>query len=163
MHSWPRAVIRTFAVLNILLGLFGLLALLTSAYGRLRIDPWRQDPPYFAQAYYLQSVINLIFVVTAIWVGPQLWRLRPRAKAICNILFCAEIGYFWAGVIIFLVGVLHGGEASVLSHALEVSGGAGNMGIGLQLATGYPLIALVGINIAYRRLKSQTPAVAQTV
>jgi len=159
MRSWPRVVIRTFAVLNMLLGIEGLLALLISAYARVRADPWPQDPPYFAEAYYLQAVINLALALITAWAAPYLWRLQERGRTMCNVLFCGEIVYFWATSLFFAFSFLFHGKESAFCHALAVSGGAGNMGIGLQLATAYPLVGIVLINLAYRRLGGPTPVV----
>jgi hypothetical protein len=152
MESWARPVIRTFAALTLFFGLTGLLLLLASLYLRLRTNAWDQDPAYFAQAFYLGSGINLVFVLAAIWVGPQLWCLRPRAKTVCNFLFCAEIAYLCA--LVLATTALFNGKPSALSEFALRSAGPGNAGIGLQLLCGYPLAALVGINVAYGRLKS---------
>jgi hypothetical protein len=152
MQRWPRVAIRTFAVLNIFLGVFGLLALLSSMYGRVRLNPWSQNPPYFAQAYYLQAAMNLVFVLIAIWTGPHLWRLRERGRTICNILFCAEIAYFWGGTLLCTLAFFIQGKEPLFCHALAVSAGGGNMGVVLQQITAYPLIALIVLNLAYARL-----------
>lgn len=154
MKSWPRTVIRTFAVLSILFGVDGLLSLLSSVYIHIRVNAWDQSPRHFAEIYFLRSAINLVFVLTAIWVGPQLWRLRPRARVIANVLFSAEILYFGADLAGFLILHFLGAKGATLSLALGASEGSGSMGVALQNITAYPLIALVGINIAYRRLKS---------
>jgi hypothetical protein len=155
MGSWPRFVIRTFAVLNMCFGLSGLLVLVVYQYVPLEVmNPWDQHPPYFVKAYYFQVAINLVFVLTAIWSAFPLWRLRQLGKTICNILFCGEIGYFWVGASAFAISALLNIKPSVVSEFILGSAGPGNTGIGLQLVCGYPLIALVGINIGYRRLKS---------
>jgi hypothetical protein len=154
MNTRPRLVIRAFAVLNIFLGVVGLLALLSSIYGQVRINPWDQNPPYFAQVYYLRCAINLVLVAGVIWAGPQLWLLRERGRRFCNILFSAQIGYF---VVDVLIGVIRGffqlgAPVSDVRRALGATAGTGNMGLGPQLIIVYPILALVLVNKAYGKL-----------
>lgn len=157
MPSWPYKLIRTFAVLNMVFGVIGIGAVLSFLYGRLWLGRLPLASPYYAETYFFQSGINVLFTLAAIWVGPQLWQFRPRARTICNVLFCGEIAYFCGGVILFVIATVWDGELSVLSNAVESSGATGDVGIVLQLAIGYPLIALIGINLAYRRLRVQPP------
>ena len=155
MPFWPYKLIRIFAVFNIAFGIIGIAAVLSFLYGRLWLGNLPLALPYYAEAYLFKSGINVLFALAAIWAGPQLWRFRPRAKTVCNVLFCGEIAYFCAGVVLFVIATLWDGKLSVLSNAVERSAATADVGIVLQLATGYPVIALVGINLAYKRISSR--------
>jgi len=150
---WPAVTIRVFAVLNLLLGLEGFASLLNSVTLRLTYDPWPQDPPYLAQAYYFRSAINLVFIVLTILGGLDLWRVDRRGWTVCKVLFIGQIAYFFLldGFAFLLLWPM-GGRASLVSMALGASAGTGNMGTALQTITGYPVIALIGLKIAFGRL-----------
>jgi hypothetical protein len=150
--SWPAATIRAFAILNLLMGLEGLAALLDSVITRLTCDPWPQDPPYLAQAYYMRSAINLVFVILTIVSGVYLWRLRRRGWTMCKVLFIGQIAYFFIDWFDFLLSWVMGEQGALLSRAFGASGGTGNMGTAIQTITAYPVIALIGLMIAYGRL-----------
>jgi hypothetical protein len=149
---WPAVTIRIFAVLNLLLGLEGLAALLHSLTNGLVYDPWSQDPLYYAQAYYFRSAINLVFVVFTILGGLYLWRVDRRGWTVCKVLFIGEIAYFFLGWFDFVFYWVLGEQARAVRMALAASAGTGNMGTVLQTITGYPVIALIGLKIAYSKL-----------
>ena len=162
--KWPAIVIRVFGVLNVLMGLIGVAALMTSLILRLQFDPWPQDPLYLAQAYYIRSGINLVFVVLTILGGIYLLRVQQRGWTVCKVLFFGEIAYFFVGWYDFLLYWALGDQARLILKAFGASGGTGNMGTGIQIITGYPVIALIGLSIAYARLRhapTSTGRVAQ--
>ncbi len=150
--AWPARTIRVFAILNLLMGLFGLFAVLNSVAVALRFEPWSQDPLYYAQAYYIRSAINFVFVLLTLLGGIYLWRVDRRGWAICKVLFFGQIAYFLLNWLKYLVLWPMGDEAPIVSRALGASAGTGNMGTGLQTITGYPVIALIGLKIAFSRL-----------
>jgi hypothetical protein len=150
--SWPAVIIRIFAAINLLMGLVGLVALWASVRTTLKFDPWSQDPPFYAQAYYTRSGINVVFVVLTILGGLYLWRLGRRGWTVCKVLFIAQIVYFFIGWFDFLLPLAMGDRASAVSRAFGACRGTGDMGTNLQVITGYPVIALIGLKIAYGRL-----------
>ena len=70
---------------------------------------------------------------------------------VCNVVFVAEILYF------VIIGFLWGSLPRPISMSVAAATGVGNMGLGPQLASAYPLIALVCLNAARWRLKRQRP------
>jgi hypothetical protein len=160
-RSWPVVTIRVFAVLNLVMGLLGFALLLNSIGIRLTYSPWPQDPPYLAQAYYVRSAINLLFVVLTLLGGIYLWGLRGGGWNLCKVLFISEIAYFFLNWFDYpLLLLAFGSKASLVSMALAASEGTGNMGTGPQTLTGYPVIALVALKIAYGRLPHTRKATA---
>jgi hypothetical protein len=63
---------------------------------------------------------------------------------VCNILFVAEIVYF---VCISLWS----------NSSIAAATGVGNLGITVNLLTGYPIVALIGLNLENRRLRQFAP------
>ena len=151
--SWPAVTIRVFAVLNLLMGLLGFAALLDSIIRRLMYNPWPQEPPYLAQAYYVRSIINFFFVILTVVGGIFLWRKRWRGWVICKVLFIGQIAYFLADLFRFPLLLLFGERGRLVSKALGASWGTGNMGTVFQTLTGYPVIALIGLKIAFGKLQ----------
>jgi len=161
--SWPPVTIRIFAGLNLLMGLVGLILLLGSVRTTLTFDPWSQDPPFYAQAYYIRTGINVVFLVLTILGAVHLWRLRRRGWTVCKVLFIGQIAYFFIDWFDFLLLWPMGDRASALSMAFAASAGTGNMGTNLQTITGYPVIALIALKIAYGRLlRGSTSAAGAT-
>ena len=151
-RSWPAVAIRVFAVLNLLMGLVGLAALSGSIANTLKYNLWDQDPPYYAQAYYIRSGINLVFVILTILGAFHLWHVRRRGWAMCKVLFIGQIAYFFIGWFDFLLYWILGDRAALVLKAFGASGGTGNMGTAIQIIAGYPVIALIGLKIAFGRL-----------
>jgi hypothetical protein len=159
---WPATTIRVFAILNLLFGLEGLAALIDSVSTRLMHDPWPQEPLYLAQAYYIRSGINLFFVALTLGSGIYLWRLHGRAWTMCKVLFIGEILYFldwWHDLPLYLAIPE---RASLISRAFGATVGTGNMGINLQTLTGYPVIALIGLKIAFSKLPRAPTSTPET-
>jgi hypothetical protein len=157
---WPVVTIRVFAVLNLLMGLAGFYALLSSIVIRLTYDPWPQNPLYLAQAYYFRSAINLFFVTLTILGGIYLWRVHPRGWTICRVLFISQIAYFFLDGFDFPLLLLLRDKASLVSRALAATAGTGNMGTAFQTLTGYPVIALIGLKIAFGKLQRSRASAA---
>jgi hypothetical protein len=136
-----------------LLALFGLNEIVAAVRLFRITPPHADDPPYFAQAFYAASAINLVCVVAVFVAGVYLWRVRRAGRILSNAAFTFELAYFFLDFsVIRLVLRIAGVGVAIGRDAIASVGGIGNMGIGLQIIIGYPLIALVVVNIAYRRL-----------
>jgi hypothetical protein len=160
---WPFHTIRVFAILNLLFGLEGLAALIDSVSTRLTHDRWPQEPLYLAQAYYIRSGISLFFVALTVVAGVYLWRLHGRAWTMCKVLFIGQILYFfdwWYELPLYLAMPE---RTSQISRAFGATAGTGDMGINLQTLTGYPVIALIGLKIAFSKLPRAPASTAETI
>jgi hypothetical protein len=95
------------------------------------------------------------FISTLIVAGVWLIRLFRRGVTLSNYLFTVEIA-FWLTYSLFSLGLkMHGGSAANLGMSMGAVAGVSGMATSAQLITGYPLIALVGLNIARRHLDRQ--------
>ncbi len=152
MRRWASVVLRAFAVVNVLfaaVGLYYLTRTVLHAYAR---TPLPDDPAYYSQALYARSSINLLFLLALLAGSAYLWRLQRWGIVLCNIVFAGEILYFLGGVFFIFFSILAGGKIALIGSSLAASAGTGNMGIAAQHLTGYPIIALIVLNIAYRKL-----------
>ena len=144
---WPSHTIRVFAVLNIIFGLVGFAAIFSIVTWNLSHEPWPNGPPFYAQVFYSRTAVNLAFVILLTVSGPYLWRLDKKGWTISKIVFFGEIIYFIVFDII---------PFPAIEKSLGESAGIGNMGTGPQTLTGYPVIALVALAIAFSRLRRST-------
>jgi len=152
-ESWPAVTIRVFAALNVLMGLVGFGALVDMVATMLMRDPWPQLPPFYAQAFYFRSALNLVFVVLTVLAGCFLWRGHSRGWAICKVAFIGQIVYFFLELLDSPMLMLFGSKAPLVSMALGASAGTGNVGTTLQTITGYPIIGLIGLKVAFTKLR----------
>ena len=152
--NWPSLVFRVFAIVNFVLAGVGLLFLAISILaGRLENT---SAYPYFLQAFWTMASINVALLALLIFGGIYLLQLRTLGVAVCNGVFVAEILYFIA------LGSLWGSGTSV-SRSVAAATGVGSTGLGPQLICGYPLIALICLNLARQRLNRHKPSDLGTV
>ncbi|MDE3179096.1 MAG: hypothetical protein KGM47_05485, partial [Acidobacteriota bacterium] len=112
---------------------------------------------YLAQAYYTMTSIDLVCLVVMLVAAVCLLRLRRLGLIICNYLFGFQIAYLFA----FAVLALGLPESSQLAKGLAGAFGIGTMGTALEGGFVYPVVALVALNVAYRRLTQPKSSCAE--
>jgi len=151
-QRWPKILLRAFGVGNLFHAVVGAYFLVD---GLARFLRRTGDPtvPYETSAYYTRWVVNLVFVALLLPSGALLLRLRRRGITFSNYLFGSEIAYFLGSAAMELaLSMSKNHELLLLGHSLAATAGIGNMGTALQLTTAYPLVALLALNLARRRL-----------
>jgi hypothetical protein len=149
MRLWKVAVIRALAIANaffVISGLYFLVGALRRNYEFGRLIP---AEPYYAQVFYARSLLNLGFLIGLAVASVAIWGLKPSGRRLCNAVFVGEILYFVSTLAFTMAIWSCGGSLGLLGQALAGSAGTGNMGIALQSVTGYPIIALVILNLAF--------------
>lgn len=153
MRSWPVITLRTFGVLHIVMALLGVSGDVWSylAYAPRALGP---DPryPYALQFYWIYAPVDLLCLVFLIRAGVALWQLESRGRWLSNVVLGFEVMWVLAQWETFILLPLWGGKVNLLVASMHTASGIGTMGSELQTLTGYPLIALLAINIAYRKL-----------
>jgi hypothetical protein len=156
-HNWPKALLRTFGWLHLGFGIFGFYFLLWAVV-RYAVN-WHEpsDPamPYTKEASLVRTAINLVFLVILMWAGLMLLRLRPQAVRASNSLFVAMIGYFFLDNFLFILEFSLFRHIGPVGSSIGATAGIGEMGTVLMFITGYPLIALLGLNLARKFLAKQ--------
>lgn len=151
---WPAVIFRVFGVGNLLLAgaavSFTLMSVGGLAMSTLRNTP---DTPYFLQAFTAMTAINFAFEITLAIAGIRLWQTKPKGVGICNALSPVEVLYFFLIIVLSLPAFP---RTSIMS--LAEATGVGNVGLTVQWISGYPLIALVVLNLVRRRLDSTVAA-----
>lgn len=109
--------------------------------------PYDPGQPYLPQAFYLFTAVEFTCLVTGLVSAVPLWRLKHGGLLLCNILFAFELLYLLAQASLVLV------LPASLSLSIAGASGIGGLGLAAQYVTGYPLIALIALNLAYRRLR----------
>lgn len=153
--SWPRKVVPALGTINILLGLAGIYALWAEFY-IFTHNPhdFVHRAPYLDEAFHATAAVDLVCLVTIIVGGILLLRIRRSGRVICNLLFSFEIAYW---LFIAALGLIPGGSGSFTPVIRSVAAAAvlGNLGMGPQMISAYPIIALVVLNLAYHRLNQK--------
>jgi hypothetical protein len=150
--DWSAVTYRAFATGNVLVVLVGLLFLVPTAwsvgFGAVENVPTNS---HFASWFWAMAFINLCFLALLVVGGVHLFRLWPSGVTMCNVVFVGEIiyfltiGFFWS--------------ALPVTSGVASATGVGNMGLSPQLISGYPLVALICLNLARRK---RTKALAIT-
>ncbi len=150
--EWPAVTYRVFAIGNFLAVLIGLLFLLPTAwivgFGAVENAPTN---PHFATWFWALASINLCFLALLVVGGVHLFQLRPSGVTICNAVFVGEVIYF------LVIGFLWSALPRPVAMGLAAATGVGSMGLSPQLISGYPLAALICLNLA-RRTRKRTHA-----
>jgi hypothetical protein len=144
--DWSATTYRIFAVGNLLFVVVGLVFLIPTAFtvatGTIEDA---STYPHFGYWFWTMFFINIGFLTLLLIAAIHLFHLRPTGVTICNIVFVGELSYFLA------IGLLW----FYLSNPSGIAGatGIGNMGVSPQVICGYPLVALVCLNLARRKRK----------
>jgi hypothetical protein len=149
MQIWRTFVFRALAIINAIfasLGSYFLVDALSRAHGR---SPHSVSPRYYLEVFYAMSAVNFLFLLGLLVASVYLWGLRRRGWVLCNIVFGAEILYFLLSTCFDTISFALPGNLPSIGLAMGAAGGTGNMGIATQIITGYPLIALIVMNVTY--------------
>jgi hypothetical protein len=148
MRDWGRTLVRSFGIANWLFGLTGTVILID---GLFRANHFGRNP-YDAKAYYFLVAMNALFLLGILLAGYWLILIRRRGVVFSNYVFSIEI-LFWVGLPIFDPLYMSGNATAVaISKSVGTVWGIGNMGTVFQFLTGYPLIALIALNLARKHL-----------
>lgn len=149
---WPSFVFRGFGIANFVFASLGLLFLAISVFAiRERGAGIGSQYPYFLLAFWTMTTVNLVLLTLFIFGGIRLIQLRTLGVGVCNAVFAAEIAYFMT------LGILcRATSPSSVSLSIAAATGVGSMGLSPQLICGYPLVALIFLNLARRRLQTIT-------
>jgi hypothetical protein len=153
MRDWGKALVRVFGVLNLLYGAAGAYFVLD---GVVRVS---QSVHHFAKfryepiAFDTELAINALFLAGLILAGYWLVRLDRRGIVLSNYVFSLEI-FFWlaTATVDLAFGMSHNRTAKEIGSSMAAVGGIANMGTVLQTITAYPIVGLVVLNIARRRM-----------
>ncbi len=160
MKNSAGKFVRVFGLLHAVYAVAGLTFALDSLH-RYSRRPIRTDELYFEpHAFYVSVVLNLFFISLLAISGIFLWRMDRRGVRLSNWLFSLEVIYWVAGAgLTLLLSLSHKPVMNVLGKSIAAVEGIGNMGIAPQILTGYPIIALVALNLLNRKLsRSEVPA-----
>ncbi|HEV2245538.1 MAG TPA: hypothetical protein VGW37_02695 [Terriglobia bacterium] len=149
MGVWRVRAIRALAIANGIFVLGGLYLLVDAIERNYEFGRLAPPEPYYAQVFYARSLLNLGFLVGLAVASVGIWRLMPSGRRLCNAVLVGGVLYVVSMSVFEVTTAFCGGTLELLGRALAASGGTGNMGIAPQVVTGYPVIALVILNLAF--------------
>jgi hypothetical protein len=155
MKRYSAIIVTVFGIANFLFAVWGGRFAYETVHNYYRATTRSSNPVVvthsFAVTFFTLTWINVIFLCLLICAGVFLLRFRLNGITFCMTVFAAEIGYF------ILTGPL---SMSGLSWFKDVGGaeGVGNMGLGPQILTGYPLIGLIILFLVRRNLRRDPEA-----
>jgi len=153
LRRWPIKMVRVIACLNLLFVVIGVCLLVVTWDHADRNHVPLQGPTYVVEVSKIRLVIDVVFLLALAFASIALWRLDRRAVAFCSIVFGCEVLYFLADPAIALfLSMGKAGMATGIGQSIAATYGTGNMDLTPQLLTGYPILALIFLNIASRRL-----------
>lgn len=145
-RKWPGGMLIGFGVANVAFAVAGLALTVPVMLSFHRTFGPSANEPYFSQAFFIMSSANVIFNALLGLAGVYLIRRTLKAVMFCNFLFPLEIVYFISLGAFWL--------DPRIGMSVGAATGIANMGISLQIITGYPIIALIGLNIAKAKYKT---------
>jgi hypothetical protein len=139
-------IFRAVGAFNIFFAIIGLgaLALQSWAFSLFPSEVTGGPGEPVKLAFRIGQVSSIVLLPLLAYFGLQLIRLRAKLIKPCAFLFVAEMVYFlliklfWPWI--FSRGML-----------IAIRGGLLNVGLGLQILTGYPLLALIALYVLYRK------------
>jgi hypothetical protein len=140
--SWVE---RILGILNLLFAAVGLVALLINFLGFHNLpSSFTGESPFLYRTLYPMSAASLILLVCLGYSGFQLLRGGRFASIICGVVFSAEIVFFVAYSVFWRL------PFSPIS-VVAVAAGLTNLGLALQIVTGYPVVGLISLRFLQPR------------
>ena len=148
LAKWAPFVLRGFGIANFIFASVGLFFLVASVFAiREKAVGNTLEQPYFLLAFWTLTTVNLVLLTLLAFAGIKLLQLRTLGVVVCNAVFATEIAYFMT------LGILwRAAPSPSVSMSIAAATGVGSMGLSPQLICGYPLVALIFLNLARRQL-----------
>ncbi len=150
-----KRLIQLFGFLGVVLGAFGLILIAAGIVRFIQRSQVIEGSPYASEAFYGFSFVSALFDLVLVYVGFLLWRIDDRGLRVANVLFPAELLYWILTPTIQLFLLMSKTERTAqIGHSMASAGGIGDIGLTPQLVTAFPLVGLIVLNLAYRKLKA---------
>jgi hypothetical protein len=147
--TWVQRIIRAIGVVNILFAAIGgclaAFELVMGGFVGVQNSP---TEPYVRQVYFIFTFMDAACLVMLVIGSAYLLRLKRLGLRICNWVFATEIARFFASSLIPPALFMSG--RTLLAGSIAAAGGIGSAAIVLQIITGYPVLALIVLNLSRR-------------
>jgi hypothetical protein len=148
MNKKARLVLRILAVITGLEALGGAAFLgldVVISYSLSRTP--RVGDGHLPNIFFYYVFVNILFASMLAFSAVLLWKLRKTGIALLSATVACEVVYFLAPVPILTA-------SSDSAQQVGAFLGVGNVGIGLQLVTAFPLVAFILIALCFRYLRA---------
>jgi hypothetical protein len=157
MPKWPRFVLVTFGVLNLVASGLGAYCASETAYRIVSKPSVRQDEPYFGIAFWVMTGINVVFLCVLLATAVQFIRLKTTAVRVYSIAVLGLIAYD------LLIGGLWAFTKGGVGMSIGGASGVGNMGAApftflfFKVPYVYPFLSVICLWLARKRLRKCAP------
>ena len=151
MNKKAHSVLKVLAVITGLEAIGGIVFLgldIVMSYMLSRIP--RTGDGHLPNIFFYYVFVNSLFVAMLAVSTALLWKLRKSGIALLSATIACEIVYFFAPVPILTA---RSDSAQIVGAFL----GVGNVGIGIQLVTAFPLVAFILIALCFHYLRADEP------
>lgn len=155
MPFWACRILRIIGVGHIALGLGGLSlsAWAVFHFAHRSLDP--RDPLYFTHAYSVMTAISVFCTLTLTVAGIALLRVERLGFIMSNLLFSFEILYFLSYACISAFTSTGNNQFWLeVDRSAAAAFGMGNLAFTPQILTAYPVIALILLNVVWRKARA---------
>jgi len=152
MNSWAMRAIRSIGLFNVILGVSGLTL---AANGLLRATPSSSNELFYAEVKLARLATSMLLLLALTLGGLFLLRAQRKGVSLTNVVLGVEMAYLMlsSGVGLFL-SMSQNQRAASIGNAMAATAGTGNIGLAPQMIIVYPVVALIVLNLAYRRLRN---------
>jgi hypothetical protein len=155
--SWGRKALRIFGTLHITMSGLGFIMIVETLTIALPRDlRGRPADPYFMVFFLMGIIASLFCLVLLAAAGVALRRDDPRGVRWSNIALTAELAWVVLRAVAGSTLLMSTGLARLVGRSM-VSAWLGDAGFVIQVLTGYPVIALVAVNLASRSERRVKP------
>jgi hypothetical protein len=103
--------------------------------------------PYVRQVYFASTFVDAGCLIMLVVGAAYLLRLNRFGRRICNFAFAIEIAWF-LGFAWFPLALWMLGRWALPGRSIAAAAGIGGMAMTPQIITGYPVLALIFLNLA---------------
>jgi hypothetical protein len=146
MQSTRSTVIRLFSFMHLGFAMAGLLFVALDIWRVLEVaNPNR----VFRVLFWTRIIINIGLLVALAISAKYLWQMRYYGLRFSNVVLTLELTYIFGGAILESWLATYG--TFTFGMKLAETSGIGDVGVGLQVITLYPALALLVLNCVWPR------------
>ena len=151
--SWRKAAIRSVAVVNLAFAAIGYfwIYMVVTLHHEFPLG-WEDRFPHPRPILYSTLALSGMLLLFLVWGSVQLLRSDSKGFRICSIVYVSELFYWFIDIPLgYLAGWSHNDTLIRLAVSMTANGTLGRGPIIFQIFSGYPIVALLALSLAFGR------------